>query len=217
MSRLVAFLGAIGLAVTAQTAAAQEGTRSIGEATITALDLCASSAFGGEVDLGRSKIFLDLPVAVKERMPGVAILNDVPGLIQRFVATAQYSSQFGVSQIIALGADDGLVWVVQTRDQNLCSIAITGVSDRDGIRQSLVSAVGSSEVWSLVANSSASNESRWFESITARERPDGTTANVKVEGLVIEFASPDGIQVELNLRTVPAEAAAGSPNEQESN
>lgn len=215
MRRSVAFLGAIGLAVTAQSVTAQEGSRSIGEATVTALDICANSAFGGEVDLGRSKIFLDLPVAVKERMPGVATLNDVPDLIQRFVATAKFSRMWGASQIIALGADDGQIWVVQTRDQNLCSIAITGVEDKDGIRQLLVSAVKSSQSWILEADSSASNEAQWVESITARERPDGAMASVQIEGLASQFASPDGIQVELNVRAVPAEAPAGSPIEQE--
>lgn len=214
MRRSVVLWGAIGLAVTAQTVTAQEGPRSIGEATITALDICANSAFGGTVDFGRSKVFHDLPGVVKQRMPDMATLNDVPDLIQRFVATARLSRMWGSSQIIVLGADSGQVWVVLTRDQNLCSIAITGVEDRDGIRQSLVSAVQSSPNWSLEADASASNEVQWFESITARERSDGAMASAQVEGLASQFAAPDGIQVELNVRAIPAEAAAGSPNEQ---
>jgi hypothetical protein len=38
-------------------------------------------------------------------------------------------------------------------------------------------------------------------------------ASTQVEGLASQFAAPDGIQVELNVRAIPAEAAAGSPNE----
>lgn len=194
----------------AQLGAEAQSLPSLGDALLNGLEVCEVGGSGGDVTLGPSSVFADLPPMppeVRARMPKLQTTDDAPSLIKRFAETAEFTRAFGSSQIILLGAETGQVWVVSTKNKNLCSIAITKVEDAEGVRAILARTFEDAPLWSVSPGSWSENEFRWRAFAIASGRPDGSSMRVRLDGLQPEFAKPDGIQVELNFEYLPAQEA----------
>lgn len=191
------------LAALSAPAQADESNRTLSEAIEVAIEQCTAKAFGTSATLdGRIAVFMHAegPLALLLQDRGMRTTAQLPDLIQRFVSTSRYSRLFGSGDVVAIGAEDGLVWLVETADPLHCDIGITGIEDAGSIAVAITDGVTAIEGWSLV--NTTGGVGTWTASFTFTDA-DGAEqprqALISVIGLAGETAAPDGIQAEINF------------------
>jgi len=192
------------MVIAAQANASTQELPTLGEAMLTALEVCSSAGQDGTIEFGPSAMFQDFPAAVKQRMPSLKTFEDLPELHRRFAQTAVNSRMFGARAFTILGTDSGRVWLVETNDPYRCSIGVTGVKDQERLQPTIVEALQVSDVWQTDAENWTQGDVHWNGEARLKARPDGSTGTVKIQGLAPELSSADGIQVELNYTGTPA-------------
>lgn len=200
------------LAAFSTPAQAEDDNRSLSEAIDVAIEQCSATAFGSDATLdGRIAVFMyaEGQLASVLQRQGLDTTAQLPDLIQRFVATSRYSRLFGSRDVVAIGADDGVVWLVETANPQHCDIAVTGIADAITIPAAVAQGITANEGWNEV--SSASNEVTWDASYSfagAGSTDESWHAHITATGLYGEQSAPDGIQAEINFS---AEVATASP------